>query len=306
MIDNTSAEDVSLLINDAELVLATLKKKLAGDEKNQLARIQQELESLGNSLGQPPVIANMGLLKAGKSTLFNALTGEKGLFATADIRCTIEQQRHEALGFQFVDTPGLDANEQDTAAAEEVLKRANIVLFVHSITNGEMDRDELGALKDLCGYFPNPEIRKRSLVPVLTKCEGVAEETVEQIKGKILKQWIEAAGVEPSQIFMVRSETYFGGKEKNQPKLVEHSNIPALLHHIKSELEYLEATHVDLVRDRANSLIVESQELALALAKTKEDEMKQVEKTNGRYIRKIREEFNELAESIYTAYSALD
>lgn len=305
MFENRSADEITILINDADLLFATFKRKTLGENETQIARVQRELEILGDSLGRPPIIANVGLLKAGKSTLFNALTGEKELFATADVRCTIEQQRHEAMGFQFIDTPGLDANEQDTAAAEEVLKRANIVLFVHSVTNGELDRDELSALRDLCGHFQDIEIRKRSLVPVITKCEGVAVETVEQVKQKILSQWIEATGFEPLEFFAVRSETYFGGKEKNQPKLTEHSNIPALLSHIQRELAYLEATHLELVRGRIVSLITECQDLALNLAKNMEEEAEGLEKTNRSRIRKIREEFNELAESIYTAHSAI-
>src|SRR5690606_2928495 len=86
------------------------------------ARIDANLKALQDT----PIVANAGLLKAGKSSLFNAISGQQEKFATGAARCTTVQQALAMNGFQLVDTPGLDANDTDTAEAESVFQKASL------------------------------------------------------------------------------------------------------------------------------------------------------------------------------------
>ena len=50
------------------------------------------------------IIVNAGLLKAGKSSLLNALTGKRQ-FATDVIRATVKNQKEETDKYILLDTP---------------------------------------------------------------------------------------------------------------------------------------------------------------------------------------------------------
>lgn len=294
-----SKEQLSTCVDQAINLLERVEDKVL-----EFARIKSELRKLVAASNDVPMIANYGLLKAGKSTLFNALMDERELFATADVRCTTEQQKHKAHGIEFVDTPGLDANEQDTAEAKDVLQRASLVLFVHSATNGELDRDELAALEEISSYFPESTLKERCFLPVLTKCEGIREETLGQVKEKILQQWKTTTGVAPSEIFAVRSETYFRGKEKKEAKLVEHSQIPRLVEYLQNEISSLEENQIALACQRAETLFKEATEEAKRLADSKRTEATKSGIEIQRRFRLIRSDYNEMAESIVSAHNA--
>lgn len=81
-------------------------------------------------------------MKAGKSSLFNAIIGEKEVFKTDVIRATVSNDSYEMENYILIDTPGLDANDEDTAVALEGYKSADIILFVHNVIDGELNKIE--------------------------------------------------------------------------------------------------------------------------------------------------------------------
>src|SRR5262245_47809196 len=62
-------------------------------------------------------VVNAGLLKAGKSSLFNALIDVPEHFATSAGRCTTKPQELDRGTHVLVDTPGIDATGYDTRDA---------------------------------------------------------------------------------------------------------------------------------------------------------------------------------------------
>jgi hypothetical protein len=208
-------------------------------KKLERAGLRVDTAPLRRRMRTPPAgnvrVSNVGLLNAGKSTLFNALCGQPEYFATSDARCTTSEQTIELDGYVLVDTPGLDANEMDDNTAAQITKNADMLLFVHNIKTGEFDRQEADFLERLRSIFPDPEMLARTVVPVFTHCEGHTEEQLDEILEASHLQWETLTGVKPSQTFTVRSQTYFRGIEKGKAKLCEVSEIPRLSSFIREQ-----------------------------------------------------------------------
>ena len=94
-------------------------------------------------------IINAGIMNHGKSSLFNSLI-EKEVFGVGDVRVTEKIQREQWLGNAFlIDTPGLEAEESDDTVAYEAYRRANMIIFVHTIKVGELHEKELNAINKI-------------------------------------------------------------------------------------------------------------------------------------------------------------
>ena len=67
-----------------------------------------------------PIIVAYGLMNAGKSYLLNMLTQHisEEFFKTNDIRETATIKKFESEKYIYLDTPGLDANEEDDSQAQ--------------------------------------------------------------------------------------------------------------------------------------------------------------------------------------------
>lgn len=129
-------------------------------EKNNIEmRLSEESETFGRlyallQSAQAPALPQVvvcGLLKAGKSSLLNALTGhlEEELFATDVCRATVSLQSLVHCGRNYVDTPGIDACSADDAQAWRALDEADVVLFVHNLRDGAIDACEADFLGEL-------------------------------------------------------------------------------------------------------------------------------------------------------------
>ncbi len=98
-------------------------------------------------------LAVFGRVSTGKSSLLNALIGEKRFAASplhGETRLSEMEawKEEEAGGVFLIDTPGLDeaGGEQREAMAKEVTGRADLVIFV---VDGDITESELAALKTL-------------------------------------------------------------------------------------------------------------------------------------------------------------
>ncbi|WP_239898752.1 GTPase [Laribacter hongkongensis] len=121
-----------------------------------------------------PQVVVCGLLKAGKSSLLNALTGhlEEELFATDVCRATVSLQSRVHCGCNYVDTPGIDACSADDAQAWRALEDADAVLFVHNLRDGAIDACEAGFLGELQQRLGGLSSR---LLVVFSHADGKAE-----------------------------------------------------------------------------------------------------------------------------------
>ena len=77
-----------------------------------------------------PTLMIYGIYNAGKSTLLNAIFGEREKAKTSDIPETSIIQAYEYKGYTIYDTPGINAPREHEEVTEEHLKKCELVLFV--------------------------------------------------------------------------------------------------------------------------------------------------------------------------------
>jgi len=113
-----------------------------------------------------------GKYNHGKSSFLNAWLRED-IFKAEDVRCTVKVQSHHDIKNNVVwtDTPGLDADKHDDAQAKDAIKSADVVLLVHDIISGELDKKEL----DFIRHYSQHE-GKGKLRILLTKIDQVEAE----------------------------------------------------------------------------------------------------------------------------------
>ena len=193
----------------------------------QLDEHVRRLNFLKNDAAQPRVVV-FGKFNHGKSTLLNALLGQD-LFAASDARQTVVNQTHidQRRELIWVDTPGLDADvlgKDDQKAHESAMQTADIILLVHNLKTGELDRSEAEyftkLLKGTSGFA------KKTLL-VLTQIDQVNDEQRDQALKIIQRQFPDL------KLHLVSAVRYQKGMATNKSVFVERSGIPELLKSIE-------------------------------------------------------------------------
>ena len=227
-----------------------------------LSRKDRSLRALGQSMSDlcasasgKPLVANTGLLKAGKSTLFNALTDERAGFGVASVRCTTAFQQFDAGNYMLGDTPGIDYSDSDTAEAERVLHTADLVLFCHPLSQGEYVAEEIAFLRRVREFLPSEEERRRRIVAVFTKAEKVDGADLDAIQAKAFGLLRDHLGAEPEATFTVASERYLRGLREGRSRLQESSGVPALRRHLQERGASLGASRAALARSRVEDCL---------------------------------------------------
>lgn len=168
-----------------------------------------------------------GNVKAGKSTLINAIFNDDNLCPTGVVRTTVENQMIESEHYRIMDTPGINANDADTAVAEQGYDRADFFLYVHNVVEGEFLAQELSFLKQISNYFSDNEQFIRNTIVILTNVHQLDEQALTLAKSKIEEQMKLITDKEMS-IFEVDSISYLSALSSNKQLLMEESQIPAL------------------------------------------------------------------------------
>lgn len=229
---------------------SNLKKSIYQDINRYLnsgCQLTSALESAFTTTAQPFRITTCGLLKAGKSSLLNALTNnfEKELFATGAVRTTVQNQTLLYQNFIFVDTPGLDANEEDDKEAWSALDTADMLLFVHDPGIGELHNSEIEFLLELASQSGSGQSLNNRLVIILTRLDS-NEEFIDIIAKKILSQIKNFLEIEPL-IFQVSLTSHQKGKLQNKQKLIEYSRVLVLQKYIFNNLTQ-KCSNFDILR----------------------------------------------------------
>lgn len=206
-------------------------------ESAEFARLYQELQE-GKTIDRTLHIAVCGLMNAGKSALLNALTGhlEKEFFETKAVRSTNTVQTLTHEGITFVDTPGIDANDEDDRNAWRGLATADIILFAHNLGTGTLETVEINFLKELKRRRPDIE---DSLLVVLTHAESASEQRQDRLDAisAILSPLFKA----PRTLIPTSFTTFRKGVLEQKPALIEHSGINLLHQHLKVFVERTES-----------------------------------------------------------------
>lgn len=163
--------------------------------------------------------------------MLNMLTQhiDQEYFKTADQRETTANKTLETEQYIYLDTPGLDANAQDDAVAQQGIAEADIVLFVHQ-PQGELDSVELAFLRQLKDRFGKSA--KHSVTIVISKIDKAPASNIDAIDKEIQKQCQEKLGT-VFTTFLVSNTRYKTGISQQKNGLVQASHIDTLLQHLK-------------------------------------------------------------------------
>lgn len=203
----------------------------------------EQLFALEDAQSQEVVVAACGLYNAGKSTLLNALGGfvEQEHFKTAAARETRQLQTASIQGLTLLDTPGLDADQDDDNTAFKGVLQADLLLLVHNPRNGELDQQELDYLAKIQAQSSQP-LHER-LMLVLSYGGELADEEQKSLLSTIHQQFVELCGHKPVTQ-EVSATTYLDGLRRHKPALLKCSGIEELQ-------QYLAEQHAQLQRQRA-------------------------------------------------------
>lgn len=200
----------------------------AGIPAQDLQLLETAWEAYEGAKGQPvrciPRIVCTGIYNAGKSTLLNALTGTER-FPTGDVPTTKALAEAELDGAVYIDTPGLNATEEDDMETQDAYETADFILFVSSAVSGGISQAEAAWLRTLRERYTQESLRQR-LIFVLTKCGQVDREQLPEIVERFRQDLENTVGF--GAVIPVDSVTYQKGAAEGKALLVDHSGIPDL------------------------------------------------------------------------------
>ncbi len=196
-------------------------------DNNVTTKKYDEIMRLFNNHSEKINIINIGLLNAGKSSLFNALAG-KEVFNSGVIRTTVENQIYEGEAFNLIDTPGLDANEVDSQLAFKAYESGDLFIYVHNAVEGELGRVEVEEIKKILTLFTDSKNFFDSAIFVLSHADHNTDKDNDNLLGIINNQLQGIFGYSFSKMIAVSSKRYFKGLNEGKELLVQHSKINTL------------------------------------------------------------------------------
>lgn len=230
-----------------------------------------------------PIIAAWGLVKAGKSSLLNMLSGHIAdeFFKTGVVRTTRLNQYLATEHYLLMDTPGLGIDLADSQQAYRGLDNADVILFVHA-PPGELDQEEMELLTQVkATYAENTEQR---LVLVLSQLDKDQDGALERIRQRILEQLQEQLGIQP-KCFMVSNSRYRKGAAQEKQVMMSGSGIPQLANHLN---DLVQAIDEQLQSVRASRQAARKAELLAELERSIEAERQRTAHLQQPHVTKLR------------------
>ncbi len=182
-----------------------------------------------------------GMMNPGKSTLLNALLGKADFFKVADVReTTVVRSVPWGKKIVLIDTPGFSsAVGEDDDEALSAIRQADLVLFVHNLAIGGINRAELDVLMSIEEMLGVTDFRKRVLF-VNTRSDECPDEDrdrnedeckalVEENMGCKLKSYVVSSRQHLQGLEMVKA-----GNDADGKVLVDAAGIKALVRGIRS------------------------------------------------------------------------
>ncbi|KOR32659.1 hypothetical protein TI05_05925 [Achromatium sp. WMS3] len=177
------------------------------------------------------VVANAGLFKAGKSSLFNALfeSIETERFPTgaAPVTHTLDQQEwHDDI--LLIDTPGIGTDFIDEQKAIQSYRMADMILFVHNMRMGDYQREEIDFIIKICHELGTSSNISEVFLFVgsrLDEVQGTKDET--EILRRMQEQLTQIFG-HKMPIYVESATRYLKGRRERKDGLVRSSGFSEL------------------------------------------------------------------------------
>lgn len=227
-------------------------------EKLQLVERLIEAKEVSN---KEPNVVVYGVYNAGKSSLLNSLTDnvETEHFKTGDVPETRSNKKLEKNGICYIDTPGLDVNVADTVAANKGAFQADIILFVHKLSAGPIQKEDLMTMASIARL--HGELDRVFLV--LTEAETAKQN--QELIDVITAQFQTELAV-TSMPVLVSNSMYEKGVIEQKMLLIEKSGIPQLQQQLAQQLgaDFVaerEKRVASIRKDVMDAIVMEKQKL---------------------------------------------
>ncbi len=196
--------------------------------RNHVSEFEAKLKEIDRDTDRI-IIINAGSMNHGKSSLFNSLL-DREVFKENDIRETVKQQDELWLdGVYLTDTPGLNAEEEDDREAFETYRRANMIVFVHTLNVGELKRGELEAINHMKSFFESPQFFWKHFCLTFTFIDAFRNDELESgvkaIMNKSLGDIETNCGGKDFPVFLISNSRYKKGVQENKKVFIEKSGI---------------------------------------------------------------------------------
>lgn len=172
-------------------------------------------------------IANTGLVNAGKSSLFNALLDRETYFAVGAVRTTTAGSRARLNDWiEVMDTPGIDAAENDDEEAFLSVAQADLIVAVHNIKIGMLNRAEFEWLKRLSGHMSRTEIEQRIIFVCTWIDERDRQQDYQSVVEETRRQVFAALETDQIPFWEVSVKRYINAHKNGKKALEQKSRLP--------------------------------------------------------------------------------
>lgn len=268
---------------------------------------QENISILKNAIEETNVLVTcMGLYNHGKSTLLNTLVNdlEHKTFKTADVRETSKNKKFQLDDIVFVDTPGLNAQDNDDKRVMDAVKESDINLFIHNVTTGEFAKKEIEFLQTVKKHWKNPQEFIDRTIFVLSRCDGASESDVQATEKK-MRQQIQEIFSSNSSFVAVSAKTYTKGMIEDKKLLVNYSNIDTLKQQLINLKDSLKNSIVETKKERLSSLYDDLIEKLNAKVQRNTLEIFQVTKEKKKLDSAFDKEINNIKNTLSNMYREL-
>ena len=220
--------------------------------RNHVSEFEAKLKEIDRDTDRI-IIINAGSMNHGKSSLFNSLL-DREVFKENDIRETVKIQEESWLeNVYLVDTPGLNAEKEDDRVAYENYRRANMIVFVHTVKVGELKRAELNAINNIKSWFSDEKFFWDHFCIAFTFLDSVrAQEEIDAIIGKALEDIASVCGGRNIPTFLISNSRYKKGSSENKRMLIEKSGILQLRTYLRHSIPKCRIDNAQIRKTRIN------------------------------------------------------
>lgn len=285
---NIQAKTIEMLSNSPDFIARTIDipqvdeidtkdgsnnmilKKIINKYEDQLNQIISDSDKF--------YLVNAGRMNHGKSSLLNSLTGEvEDIFEVQDKRTTVKNKMYQYNdNTYFIDTPGLNANDSDDQEAIKAYKKANLILFVHNLSVGDIRKEEVRDIKTIISCFNSVDNLANKFVLVLTGKDAIqSKDDLNNIKSKVLLDIKNETGLSGFKVFIVSNTTYKNGLKNNKNKLIEHSGIKLLHEYIDS---FIMSSNIEIQDRICERIDLETEKVKDKLQLLKEERAEKLKK----------------------------
>ena len=175
-------------------------------------------------------IVNTGMVSSGKSSLYNALINSpEEYFPTGAARTTTKAIYYKDHNISYIDTPGIDVREEDDELALKTILKSDIILMVHNIRTGPLNKSEVEWIEQLVTQMNNARI----IFVASWKDTREKEDDYLSFIAELKKQVCEIIG-EEVPFFEVSVKKFQTGVEKSKEKLIENSGVLELKKYVEN------------------------------------------------------------------------